>query len=181
MGHPARVILQEETRAEWVIIGQKGEHAEMMGDMIGSNADRIARNSIKPCMITGPAFAPIKRILVAYDGSGHASQALHVSVELAQPLDIPLVAVIVRESGAASDPDTVAADCRKLCSAHGHAVDIIIRDGEPANAILEEAAAHQCNLVLVGAHGHGRIHEMLLGSTPTQLVTRSDWPVVLVR
>lgn len=181
MGHPSRVILDEEIRAELIVIGQKGEHADLMGDMVGSNADRIVRNSIKPCMVVGPVFRPITRILVAYDGSAHASQALQVAVELAQSLEAPLASVTVREHNHGPDPERAVADCRTLCKAHGYPLETIIADGDPTEAILAEVAARECDLIVAGAHGHGRIHEMFIGSVATRLITTSDLPVMLVQ
>jgi len=51
MGHPARVILEEEARAELVVMGQRGEHAEWMGGLMGSTVERVVRHSVKPCLI----------------------------------------------------------------------------------------------------------------------------------
>ncbi|WP_426505440.1 universal stress protein [Dactylosporangium sp. McL0621] len=35
--------------------------------------------------------------------------------------------------------------------------------------------------IVVGTHGHRRISELLLGSTPSSLVHKADCPVVVVR
>jgi len=88
---------RQEIKAERLIIGQKGEHPGMVGDMMGSNANHISRNSINPCMVVGPLYQPIMRVLAAYDGSPHASQALHVAVELAGALKSVLHIITVRE------------------------------------------------------------------------------------
>ena len=98
-GHPSRIVLRQEIKAEILIIGQKGEHPGMVGDMIGSNANRISRNSITPCVVVGPSSQPIiTRVLAAYDGSPHAGQALHVAaVELAEALKFVLHIITVRE------------------------------------------------------------------------------------
>ena len=98
MGHPPKIILEEEARAELLIMGQKGEHAEWIGDMSGSIVERVVRHSVKPCMITPDTFRPISRIMAAYDGSVHASQALHEATELAQALKAELVILTVAET-----------------------------------------------------------------------------------
>jgi nucleotide-binding universal stress UspA family protein len=181
MGHPSRVILDEEAKSELVIIGQKGEHAELVGDMMGSVVDRVARNSVKPCLVTGPAFKPIDRILVAYDGCNHASQAVHESVELAQAIGVPLVILTVAEPSFRKDAKEVSQDAMKLAQAHGCEATAVIAEGDPDDTILDQAAELACDMIVVGAHGHGRIREMFLGSTTTYLITRSDLPVMLVR
>ena len=181
MGHPSRVIIEEEAKAELVVIGQKGEHADLVGDMLGSNAERISRNSIKPCLVVGSSFQPVKKILAAYDGSGHASQALHEAIELAQGLPAELVVVTVAEHGSREDAERISEDGRRLAEAHNCQAQPMVLDGNPDDVLLEQAAAQGCDLIVVGAHGHGRIREMFLGSTTTYLITRSNLPVMLVR
>ena len=181
MGHPSRVILEEEAKTELVIIGQKGEHADLGGDLMGSNADRIARNSVKPCLIVSGTFRPIKRILAAYDGSGHASEALHEAVELAMALEVELLIATVAEHGNRSDWDTVSADGQKLARAHDCDARAVVLDGVPEDVLDTVAVEEACDLIVVGAHGHGRIREMFIGSTTTQLIARSELPVLIVR
>ena len=181
MGHPSRVILDEEIKAELVIIGQKGEHAELGGDMMGSTAERIARNSIKPCLIVSETFQPIKRILAAYDGSGHASQALHEAVELAQALNVELVIVTVCERGHRHDFNQITEDGKRLADAHGCQARTLTLDGVPEEIILNQAQEQECELIVVGAHGHGRIREMFIGSTTQRILERSSLPVLIVR
>ena len=181
MGHPSRVILDEEIKTELVIIGQKGEHAVFGGDLIGSNTERIARNSIKPCLVVPEAFQPVSRILAAYDGSGHASQALHEAIELALTLAVELVIVTVSERGHRHDIDQTSADGIKLAEAHKCDARALVLDGVPENIILDQAKQQHCDLIAAGAHGHGRIREMFIGSTTTRLLARSALPVLIVR
>jgi len=181
MGHPSRVILDEEVKTELVIIGQKGEHAVFGGDLIGSNTERIARNSIKPCLVVPEVFQPVDRILVAYDGSGHASQALHEAIELAQALAVELVILTVSERGRRHDINQTSADGLKLAEAHKCNARAIVQEGVPEDMILDQAQQQHCDLIVAGAHGHGRIREMFIGSTTTRLLVRSTLPVLIVR
>lgn len=181
MGHPARVILEEEARAELVIMGQRGEHADWMGDLMGSTAERVIRHSVKPCLIVPDTFKPFTRVLAAYDGSLHASQALREAAELAVALDLEIVALTVAEGGDRAKAESVSKDAMALISAHGARARAQIGAGRSAEAILECAQKEACDLIVVGAYGHSRVREMILGSTTTTLVTRSPLPVMLVR
>jgi nucleotide-binding universal stress UspA family protein len=181
MGHPPKVILEEEVRAELLVMGQKGEHAEWIGEMTGSIVERVVRHSVKPCMITPDVFRPISRILAAYDGSSHASQALHEATELAQALKVELVILTVEESDDHQNADRISKDAADLVKAHGfHALNLVVK-GKPASAILENARDERCDLIVVGAYGHSRIREMIVGSTTAQIITKSKVPVMLVR
>lgn len=181
MGHPARVILEEESHAELVILGQNGEHAQWSGDMMGSNAERVVRQSVKPCLVTPGAFQPISKILAAYDGSAHAGQALTHAAELAPALGVELLILTACENENEKEAEEISHDGLRQAEAHGcQAVNLVV-DGPAEEAILENATEQQCDLIIVGAYGHGRIRELILGSTATSLITRSHLPVMIVR
>lgn len=181
MGHPATVILAEEVHAELAILGQNGEHAEQTGEMIGSTVERVIRHSIKPCLVTPARFRPITRILAAFDGSGSASKALHEAIELALALSVPLVILTVAESHDIDHARHVAEDGIRLARAHECAAGNLVVEGRADQMILTKAEELGCDLIVVGAYGHSRIREMILGSTTQNLVTRSHLPVMLVR
>lgn len=181
MGHPARIILEQEARTELLVLGQRGEHAEWMGDLMGSTVERVIRHSIKPCLVVPETFAPPSRLLAAYDGSAHASQALREAAELAVALDLELVLLSVAENEDTEKANQRMKDGMNLVAAHGCRARSLVGRGKSAQIILESAQAEDCNLIVVGAYGHSRIREMILGSTTTTLVTRSPLPVLLVR
>jgi len=123
------------------------------------------------------------RILVACDGSAHAKAALAHAVELARdqnarltllttdapppridsadavrkPTDRePLHARILRHATATLPPDI------SVTARLGH--------GDPATAILTIAADGAHDLIVMGSHGHGRIHRALLGSVSERVL-----------
>jgi nucleotide-binding universal stress UspA family protein len=50
-----------------------------------------------------------------------------------------------------------------------------------ADTIVRVAGERDAAAVVVGAHGKGRLSEVLLGSTSSDVVRRASWPVVVVR
>ncbi len=180
-GHPARVILEAEACAELILLGQRGEHAEQSGEMIGSVAERVIRHSIKPCLVTPPAFRPIRRILVAFDGSNVSSKALHEGVELALALRLPMVLLTVAEEHGRERARAIVEDGMRLVRAHEGVAAQLVVEGRPDHVILTQAEELGCDLIVVGAYGHSRIREMILGSTTQNLVARAHCPVLLVR
>ena len=181
MGHPARVILEEESRAEMIVLGQNGEHAELTGEFIGSTVERVSRHSLKPCLVTPAAFRPIDKILCAVDGSAHASKALHEAVELALALASPLVILSVAENHDLRRAREIAEDGIQLARAHECAAATLVVEGRPDQMISMKAEELGCTLIVVGAHGHSRIRDMILGSTTQSLIATAHKPVLLVR
>jgi nucleotide-binding universal stress UspA family protein len=180
-GHPARVILREELRAELVVLGQDGEHDEITGEWTGSTVDRVIRHSIKPCLVVPGPFTDIGRIMVAYDGSPHASRALREAIELALDLAVPLVICTVVEAGDHNRAMDHADTAMRLARAHECAAAHLIVEGMVPEVLLTKALELNCGLLVAGAHGHGRIREMILGSCATYLLNRATLPLLLVR
>jgi nucleotide-binding universal stress UspA family protein len=180
LGHPARVILDAEAETELLILGQKGEHAKLIGDMLGSTVERVARHATIPCLVTPSSFQPVTRIVAAYDGSGHGAKALREAAELAVALEVDVRVLTVAEAPTGEEAAEIAEAGRKIAEAHGGRVSSAIAEGDPAEAILATAREHACNLIVVGAYGHARIREMFIGSTTNQLISDADIPVLLV-
>ncbi len=59
-------------------------------------------------------------------------------------------------------------------------VPAVVRDGEPADALLAAARALGATLIVVGTRGEGNASVTSLGSTSAQLILRSECPVVVV-
>lgn len=180
-GHPARAILEEEAHAELIVIGQRGEHAGQIGEMMGSTADKVARHAIKPCLVTPATHRPIRRILAAFDGSDVSSKALHEAIELAQGLALPLVLLTVAEEQGRGRARAVVEEGMQLVRAHEGVAAQLVVEGRADRVILDKAEELGCDLIVVGAYGHSRIREMILGSTTQNLLARAHCPVLLVR
>jgi nucleotide-binding universal stress UspA family protein len=59
--------------------------------------------------------------------------------------------------------------------------DIIVRRGNPVEEIIKSAAEHNCDLIVMGTHGHGTLEDVMLGSTARRVIRRSKVPVLVVR
>jgi nucleotide-binding universal stress UspA family protein len=181
MGHPARVILQEEAKTEMIILGRRGEHAELTGEFIGSTVERVTRHSVKPCLVTPDDFQPVNKILCAFDGSSHAGKALTEAVEMALALQTPLVILSVAENHDLRATRDIAEDGMRIARAHECPAANLVVEGRPEQMIQLKAEELGCGLIVVGSHGHSRIRDMILGGTTHTLVARARLPVLLVR
>ena len=181
MGHPIRIILEEENKTELLVIGQKGEHAEWGGELMGSTVERLVRQSFKPCLVTPENFSEINKILVAYDGSGHSSRALQEAAELASAMSIPISVLSVAEDKDMDEANKLSREGMELAQSHECKATHMVGKGLADEIILEMAAEHDYGLIVMGAYGHTRIREMILGSTTTQVVANANTPVMLVR
>lgn len=58
--------------------------------------------------------------------------------------------------------------------------EILVQRGNPVEQILKTADKRNCDLIVMGSHGHGVIEEALIGSTARRVVRRSKKPVLIV-
>ncbi len=59
--------------------------------------------------------------------------------------------------------------------------DIIVVWGNPVEQILVQAEEKNCDLIVMGTHGHGTLTDVMLGSTARRVIRRSQKPVLVVR
>ncbi len=59
--------------------------------------------------------------------------------------------------------------------------EILVERGDPVEQILKTANEGNCDLIVMGSHGHGLIESALIGSTARRVVRRSKKPVLVVR
>lgn len=57
--------------------------------------------------------------------------------------------------------------------------DIVVKRGNAAEVIMEQARAANCDLIVMGTHGHGALMDALVGSTARRVIRRSRIPVMV--
>ena len=135
-------------------------------------------------------------ILIATDGSAGASVAVDQGVWLAKMLDakVTFVAVARAPYSILGDPYYQRALTADLAKARAAIADAIlaaeerrvpyeteILEGSPADKILEVATARGADLIVIGSRGRGAITGTILGSVSSDVVHRSDRPVLVAR
>jgi nucleotide-binding universal stress UspA family protein len=59
--------------------------------------------------------------------------------------------------------------------------DIIVVRGNPVEEILKYSDEKNCDLIVMGTHGHGTLVDAMMGSTARRVLRRSKKPVLVVR
>ncbi|MFN8216832.1 MAG: universal stress protein [Solirubrobacterales bacterium] len=133
------------------------------------------------------------RILVAVDGSPDAKAALAHAVTLARDQNALLTLMTVAPPpatavgvGASAPPDLIDSHTltlREAAASVPRDVGVVTRleRGSPADAILKLAAEGDHDLIVMGSHGHSRVHRALLGSVSEKVLRASAIPVLLMR
>jgi len=59
--------------------------------------------------------------------------------------------------------------------------EVLIKNGVPAEVIVETARERNCDLIVVGTYGHGTLADVLIGSTAKWVIKNSPIPVLVIR
>ncbi|SEO02143.1 Nucleotide-binding universal stress protein, UspA family [Pseudorhodobacter antarcticus] len=162
------------TDFDLIVVGKRGAAADFAKGHLGSNVERIVRGAKVPVLVATRAFKPIARVLVAFDGGPSAVRSIsHIAQsQLYHGLEVVLVSVgDVPAAG-------VEAALARLHEA-GLTASAEHRPGV-ADAVLVQMAA-EFDVLVMGAYGHSRIRNLIIGSTTTEVIRSCKIPVMLVR
>jgi nucleotide-binding universal stress UspA family protein len=146
-------------------------------------------------------IAMYAHILVAIDGSEHASRAAEHALCLARSLDARVTAVSVippwaKVAGydAIWYTDTLYKERAHATAEHHlqeirqaakeHAVQLattVVEADQPHLGVLETAQKLGCDLIVMGSHGRSGLSAVLLGSVTSKVLTHGNLPVLVCR
>lgn len=185
VGKISPVIIEEAQNTDMILMAKKGEHVHLKeGGLIGSVAEAVTRSSGKPVLITPEHFIEIESMALAFDGSPSATKALHFSMALSRQNAWPLtVLMITGDSKRATDliAQVEAANQQYPNEPPIADCETIILSGKESDEIIKFIREGSVELIVMGAYGHNRLRELLLGSTTSQTVRKSPIPVLLIR
>ncbi len=141
---------------------------------------------------------PLRRIVVAIDGSEPADRALDLASELVRTGDGGTLTLV----SAISDPVTFAptpvaglemvleaeqrgaerdlAERAERLRAQGLRVETVVRVGGAPEVVADVAEAARADLVVAGSTGKGALQRALLGSVTTRLLHQLRRPLLVV-
>ena len=136
-------------------------------------------------------------IVIGTDGSAGAEAAVQKVIELARGSGATVHVVCAYPGRSAlerigltakTDPvdlrgvaaDVVARDLRRFEEA-GFEVEVHVREGDPAQVLLEVADEKDADLIAVGARGRGALQRFALGSVSAKLSHNASTSLLIVR
>lgn len=176
-GFPAAELADECRSGDVLIVGQRGENSQFKREVIGSTTEDLVRSSPRPVIVCPASRNPIRRVLIPYDRSREAENAMQLYCNAMKNLAEDVILYITSEDGGITD---CAEDEVQYLKQHGIPVRLECEDAPPVKSILQKAADEDVDLILVGAHGKHKIRDYLLGSTTVNLVRKSTIPVMIV-
>ena len=138
------------------------------------------------------------RVLIAFDGSPGAAEAVNLAQSVEWPADSALRIVSVVQPGAwiqplphmlgtaspVLEPELVThLESLQADVVRGFRISVqseVLR-GRPATTIIDDARSFGADVIIVGSRGHGPIASLLLGSVSAEVVDHGPAPVFVAR
>jgi nucleotide-binding universal stress UspA family protein len=178
-GTLVETLVELEPRCDLVVVGERGEDAEVAKAHLGRNLERVIRTAVRPILVVERTYRPISSFLIAYDGSPSVTKALDFA--LLSPLLKGATCHILRTGQVDDKAKWYLNEAADKLRAANYTVTSHAIAGAPEKVILDVLQREQIDLLVMGAYGHGRIRELILGSTTTTMVRTSPVSVLMFR
>lgn len=168
-----------EHDAELVVIGKRGNHADFATGHLGHNLERVARSCIHPVLVASREFKKMERFILAFDGGSSSQKAIEYAA--ASPLLKSMKCHLLSVGKSGTKLETALNDAKNTLTSAGFDVTARIQEGEPETVIANLINQEQIDLLVMGAYGHSRMRQMIVGSTTTAMIRTVKVPVLLFR
>lgn len=198
-GSPATAIVEaaERTGADLIVVGTRGlNHAEKA--ILGSVAREVvtnARTSVRVVRIPATARADVPRVLLGFDASPGAEDALAEVCRRPWPKGTEVRALAARaapqtgrgkvvgtpDEPSHADVDAALDDATSRLAKAGLTASSAVRVGEGRRALLDEASVWAPDAIFVGGRRLQRLRRFLFGSVAGSVADDAPCTVEVVR
>mgnify|MGYP006192229105 CR=1 FL=1 len=168
-----------ESQTRLLVLGKRGfSSADAHGHM-GLHVERVIRSVHKPILLTQQQFKTPQRIMLAFDGSATAQKSLQMlaASPLCRGLPVHLVMAGADVEAARAQMDSAAQILRNA----GFDTKVAIVAGEPDIVLNQYQQEHVIDLLVMGAYGHSRIRQFIVGSTTTAMICKAKCSLLILR
>jgi nucleotide-binding universal stress UspA family protein len=178
-GELVDTLIELESDIRLLVMGRQGEHGDSAGEHIGSHLENVVRTLHRPILVVPADYSEPRRILVAFDGSATTRKA--VEMVAASPLFRGLPCHVVMVGADKPEAHEQLEWARATLAKAGFEVTATLRAGQVEEVLCAYRNEHAIDLIVMGAYGHSKIREFLVGSTTTKLIRQSKIPLLLLR
>lgn len=177
-GDPARVLVERARLVDLMLLNATRQPSTLNG-VAPSAGEVVARLQVPVLAIPlgDRPFNPSGPALIAWDGSSQCSHAISGALELLRAAAMIVIATVGR-----AKTDAQAEDAQHYLAHHRLQSQVVILPdvGQPISASLQEAlGTFQASYVVMGAYGHSRARELLLGGVTREMLASSPVPIFM--
>jgi nucleotide-binding universal stress UspA family protein len=148
-------------------------------ERLSSGLRTIIRRCPRPILtVPGPATS-LQHILLAYDGSPKAKEALFIAAYAASCWNSALTVLTSRQG--ISHPGQIQKDAQRYLQRRGVKASYLLKDEEIVEVIKDQAEKEGIDFILIGGYGATSMVEVVLGSSVDQVLREIQLPILICR
>jgi len=184
-GDPATTIIDYGRVVDLIVLGQPTENAPPITREI---ADKIPLAAGRPVLFVPGAWSGSlgKSVLVAWNNSREAARAANDALLLLSHAEQAIVMAIDSPAGdfarEDSENEIPSADIALHLARHGLEAAATRDTASPqfvGERLLEQAERQRADLIVMGAYGHSRLKEIVLGGATRHMLKHAKVPVLM--
>ncbi|WP_199030504.1 universal stress protein [Ralstonia sp. ASV6] len=184
-GDPLAEVLRQAREADLLVVGQE-DTSDAESFVAPDFVETLILESGRPVLVVpyaGRFTSVAQRVLVGWSGGRESARALHDAMPLMSGNAVQVLQMTGDRPQHWAEDTTVGQVARALL-AHGieakveeaRCVDSDVAIGE---MLLSRAADFGADLIVMGAYGHGRLRELVLGGVTRTLLKTMTVPVLM--
>lgn len=178
-GSLVETLAEIEPDLRLLVIGHHGEAHDDRAHAVGSQLESVIRTLQRPVLVVQSDFKNPDRFMIAFDGSATAKKALDMVAGSTLLQALPCHVVMISEG-----EERIATEFDEACNileAVGFHVTRAVLVGDVIATLTKYQADNSIDLMVMGAYGHSRIRQFLVGSNTTRMLSASTVSLLLLR
>jgi nucleotide-binding universal stress UspA family protein len=169
-----QTVLERSHWSDLVVLHLKYPPGDSALKRLMSGLRNFIQRSPRPVLVV-PKFSEMKHVLLAYDGSGRADEAMYLAAHLNCAWGVQVTVLTSSEKSLTESLRQRKA--RSYLTSQDVNANYVQARGAAGPAIVETALNQGCDFVLMGGYGQGALLEVMIGSTVDHVLREFPGPV----
>ncbi len=178
-GELAPTLVEMEQDVRLAVLGLHGEDSVNQLHKVGSHLETVIRTVHRPLLLTTDSYRQPQSAMLAYDGSATTKKGVELLAKSPLFQGMPIHIVMV-DAETADNKERLQWAAEQL-GAGGHDVKTKLLAGNVEECLHQYQTEQEIDLMVMGAFGHSRIRQFLVGSTTMRVLQESVTPVLVLR
>ena len=180
-GIPADVVALHGRYSDLIVVGQSDPKTDGATEL----PDDLVLMAGRPILVVPYAgrFPKVgERVVVAWNATREAARAVSDSLPILQRAQQVTVLAINPQGGIQGHGDVPGADIALHLARHGvkaEAAHVFAEDVDAGNMLLSRVSDASADLIVMGAYGHSRLRESILGGVSNFVLRHMTVPVLM--
>ncbi len=182
VGSASRRIVEAAAYADLVVVALHHAPGTQPFLKLRSGLRVLIRKCAQPLVVVPGEMRPIRKAILAFDGSEKAKEALYMAAYLVQTWGMELtVLTVIKDEGNRKEMEAANQFSKQYLQKRAVYGKHIMREGWPGETTLAEAKKRQADCIIMGSYGANPLKEMVWGSAIDYVLEQADIPILISR